>query len=146
MKYGAGTKSRTRDLLITSQLLYQLSYTGTVVSGITRLRFALRVVTTRRCLASLGSNPIGDSRPPGVGTRSRGLYNLTDSRTNYKVARLEGFEPPTNRIGTCYSIQLSYRRAVHQMMRAVYYRSNGVLSIAKTTVSVMLASAHIHTI
>ena len=26
---GAGTKSRTRDLLITSQLLYQLSYTGT---------------------------------------------------------------------------------------------------------------------
>jgi hypothetical protein len=28
-KSGAGTKSRTRDLLITSQLLYQLSYTGT---------------------------------------------------------------------------------------------------------------------
>ena len=26
--YGAGTKSRTRDLLITSQLLYQLSYAG----------------------------------------------------------------------------------------------------------------------
>ena len=24
--YGAGTKSRTRDVLITSQLLYQLSY------------------------------------------------------------------------------------------------------------------------
>ncbi len=27
-EYGAGTRSRTRDLLITSQLLYQLSYTG----------------------------------------------------------------------------------------------------------------------
>ena len=27
---GAGTRSRTRDLLITSQLLYQLSYTGVV--------------------------------------------------------------------------------------------------------------------
>ena len=26
--FGAGTRSRTRDLLITSQLLYQLSYTG----------------------------------------------------------------------------------------------------------------------
>ena len=26
--YGAGTRNRTRDLLITSQLLYQLSYTG----------------------------------------------------------------------------------------------------------------------
>ena len=25
---GAGTKIRTRDLLITNQLLYQLSYTG----------------------------------------------------------------------------------------------------------------------
>ena len=28
--YGAGTKSRTRDLLITNQLLYQLSYAGAV--------------------------------------------------------------------------------------------------------------------
>ena len=27
---GAGTRIRTRDLLITNQLLYQLSYTGTV--------------------------------------------------------------------------------------------------------------------
>ncbi len=35
LKYGAGTKSRTRDLLITSQLLYQLSYAGNYsVSGI----------------------------------------------------------------------------------------------------------------
>jgi hypothetical protein len=28
LKSGAGTKIRTRDLLITNQLLYQLSYTG----------------------------------------------------------------------------------------------------------------------
>ncbi len=28
--YGAGTKSRTRDLLITNQLLYQLSYAGVI--------------------------------------------------------------------------------------------------------------------
>ena len=28
LNLGAGTRSRTRDLLITSQLLYQLSYTG----------------------------------------------------------------------------------------------------------------------
>ena len=27
-EYGAGTTNRTRDLLITSQLLYQLSYAG----------------------------------------------------------------------------------------------------------------------
>ena len=32
--YGAGTKSRTRDLLITSQLLYQLSYTGEKMGAI----------------------------------------------------------------------------------------------------------------
>ena len=31
LNIGAGTKSRTRDLLITSQLLYQLSYTGWVL-------------------------------------------------------------------------------------------------------------------
>ena len=30
LKNGAGERSRTLDLLITSQLLYQLSYTGTV--------------------------------------------------------------------------------------------------------------------
>ena len=27
-EYGAGTRSRTRDLMITNQLLYQLSYAG----------------------------------------------------------------------------------------------------------------------
>ncbi|CAD5379032.1 hypothetical protein OF001_U40230 [Pseudomonas sp. OF001] len=31
---GAGTRNRTRDLLITSQLLYQLSYTGKNGSGL----------------------------------------------------------------------------------------------------------------
>ncbi len=30
--FGAGTKSRTRDLLITNQLLYQLSYAGCVTA------------------------------------------------------------------------------------------------------------------
>jgi hypothetical protein len=28
MEFGAGSGTRTHDLLITSQLLYQLSYTG----------------------------------------------------------------------------------------------------------------------
>ena len=38
---GAGTKNRTRDLLITSQLLYQLSYTGIVkVGGILAIFFS----------------------------------------------------------------------------------------------------------
>lgn len=35
--YGAGTKNRTRDLLITSQLLYQLSYTGFMGVEYTRM-------------------------------------------------------------------------------------------------------------
>ena len=30
LNYGAATKSRTRDLMITNQLLYQLSYSGVV--------------------------------------------------------------------------------------------------------------------
>ena len=29
---GAGTKNRTRDILITKQVLYQLSYTGSLVA------------------------------------------------------------------------------------------------------------------
>ena len=37
--YGAGTRSRTRDLLITSQLLYQLSYTGVLGRRLYRLRW-----------------------------------------------------------------------------------------------------------
>ena len=31
--FGAGTRSRTRDLLITNQLLYQLSYAGDIRQG-----------------------------------------------------------------------------------------------------------------
>ncbi len=31
MVFGAGTKNRTRDLLITNQLLYQLSYAGNML-------------------------------------------------------------------------------------------------------------------
>lgn len=36
-KDGAGTRNRTRDLLITSQLLYQLSYTGTRAAIVCKL-------------------------------------------------------------------------------------------------------------
>ena len=34
--FGAGERNRTLDLLITSELLYQLSYTGTVDRGVAR--------------------------------------------------------------------------------------------------------------
>ena len=37
-KVGAATKSRTRDLLITNQLLYQLSYSGSNTFKINNLR------------------------------------------------------------------------------------------------------------
>ena len=40
--YGAGDRSRTHDLLITSQLLYQLSYTGII------LKWWLRTESNRR--------------------------------------------------------------------------------------------------
>ena len=36
---GAGSRNRTRDLLITNQLLYQLSYAGVLL----RLGFALAI-------------------------------------------------------------------------------------------------------
>ena len=40
---GADTKRRTRDLLITSQLLYQLSYVGTPKLSVTLLTIFLMV-------------------------------------------------------------------------------------------------------
>lgn len=41
-----------------------------------------------------------------------------------EVARPEGFEPPTNRIGTCYSIQLSYGRTSSEEA-AILLRTGG---------------------
>ncbi len=38
--FGAGTTNRTRDLLITSQLLYQLSYAGLISFNQPLLRLA----------------------------------------------------------------------------------------------------------
>ncbi|MEY3122477.1 MAG: hypothetical protein RI993_1302 [Pseudomonadota bacterium] len=35
---GAGTKNRTRDLLITNQLLYHLSYAGMMISMLLTIR------------------------------------------------------------------------------------------------------------
>ncbi|MFM2318720.1 MAG: hypothetical protein RLZZ215_1341 [Pseudomonadota bacterium] len=42
-KIGAGTRNRTEDLLITSQLLYQLSYTGVEVAYTIRSFFRVQV-------------------------------------------------------------------------------------------------------
>ena len=48
---GAGTRSWTRDLLITSQLLYQLSYTGTKMAGVSGFE-PENADTKNRCLTA----------------------------------------------------------------------------------------------
>ena len=61
---GAGTKSRTRDLLITNQLLYQLSYAG-FLFGFTVLRLAGLLAKLRaKCteLVELNLHKFDDSR------------------------------------------------------------------------------------
>lgn len=49
---------------------------------------------------------------------ARGPEILKGSATR-RVARLEGFEPPTNGFGSRYSIQLSYRRVLRTCSRQV---------------------------
>jgi hypothetical protein len=53
--FGAGTRSRTRDLLITNQLLYQLSYAGAVavIDGVGRKLFAFTLADSRACITLL---------------------------------------------------------------------------------------------
>ena len=66
LKYGAGTKSRTRDLLITNQLLYQLSYAGSAVES------RCDTIVSSEYISSTG-NRIREARPgryeqtPGTG-------------------------------------------------------------------------------
>ncbi len=76
LKYGAGTKSRTRDLLITSQLLYQLSYAGKYITTVIWLGY--QDSNLGMPIPKTGALPLGDTPAIEVGV----------------VAR-DGIEPPT---------------------------------------------------
>ena len=62
--FGAGTRTRTEDLLITNQLLYQLSYAGT--DGGLATSFGQTGYSSRRWYALTNST----SAPRGKGTRT----------------------------------------------------------------------------
>ena len=46
-----------------------------------------------------------------------GWPGIPAGESELKVARLEGFEPPTNGFGSHYSIRLSYRRLNQQLRK-----------------------------
>ena len=69
-KEGAGSETRTRDLLITNQLLYQLSYTGVF----SRMRKTITPPSLRRKLLST----LQPSREPDVEVTSSALPLLTE--------------------------------------------------------------------
>ena len=57
--FGAGTMSRTRDLLITNQLLYQLSYAGFDLENVEgRGLFPFRAALTRVYFTIVGRSPL----------------------------------------------------------------------------------------
>ena len=55
--FGAGDGTRTRDLLITNQLLYQLSYTSILMDGSNRAR-TCDILLVRQTLSQLSYTPI----------------------------------------------------------------------------------------
>jgi hypothetical protein len=54
LRIGAGERNRTLDLLITSELLYQLSYTGTACRGTRRVCIVMNIAGFVRSAAPRG--------------------------------------------------------------------------------------------
>jgi hypothetical protein len=60
-KNGAGTRSRTRDLLITNQLLYQLSYAGYWDCG--QVARSRKSTLSSPCLSTIAPAPLPGGKP-----------------------------------------------------------------------------------
>ncbi len=103
---GGGDRNRTDDLLLAKQALSQLSYTPSVLSGESRSK-------SRSGVSNRGSRSRRTDRSPLLhGCRSRGasapLPRPAISAPPKRVVGQGGFEPPTSRLSSARSNQLSY--------------------------------------
>jgi hypothetical protein len=92
LRSGAATKSRTRDPLITSQMLYQLSYSGFNKSKIYFL-FQFLISKERNFDQNYGAATKSRTRDPLI--TSQMLYQLSYSGISQILVGTAGFEPAT---------------------------------------------------
>ena len=109
---GGGERNRTDDLLLAKQALSQLSYTPSA-SGEARRRRRQRLLWQPREPHRAGWHPSlagasSGSVPPLPRLLSQPLTRLAISASPKRVVGQGGFEPPTSRLSSARSNQLSY--------------------------------------
>jgi hypothetical protein len=112
---GGGDRNRTDDLLLAKQALSQLSYTPSALSEAQSPKWRQRRACAARATHTLSATAAaGASEPFSARRRSRGASAplsrpaTNDALHRSRVVGQGGFEPPTSRLSSARSNQLSY--------------------------------------
>ena len=112
---GAGGRTRTPDLLITNQLLYQLSYTSTATIIIISQFYEL-VKCFFKFFKKVFYEAGGRTRTPDLLITNQLLYQL--SYTSIQKVEATGLEPAASWSQTKHSTKLSYASFCHSYQTA----------------------------